>query len=110
MTTRFSVHLPDRISKNIQTRATQTGSSMERVIVEALKRTFSTPPVSPKQSSEQEYALGALIAAGMVRPTKPTPRRVSQRISGKRRSELAKAFSSGKPLSRIVIEDRRERV
>ncbi len=110
MSMKLSVHLPDRISQNIRARAMQTGSSIESVVMDTLKKTFSTAAPKPsKKFSDQERALRALIAAGLVH-SKHTPRRSSRRISPKRREELAESFSKGNPLSQIVIEDRGERV
>lgn len=104
--TKLSVHLPDRISKNIRARAAESGYSVERVVVDALKNTFSIAPKKSKKLSDQTRAVHALIAAGLVRPA----RRPTRRVSAKRRAELAKTFSKGKPLSEIVIEDRGDRV
>jgi DNA-binding NarL/FixJ family response regulator len=109
MSMKLSVHLPDRISQNIRARAIQTGSSIENVVTDTLKKTFSTAPKPSKKFSDQERALRALIAAGLVHP-KRIPRRPSRRISPKRREELAESFSKGKPLSQIIIEGRGERV
>ncbi len=103
------VHLPDRITKNIRERATETGYTVERVVADTLKSTFANAPKKSKSLSERERALRALIAAGLVRPSKNSSRAI-RRVSAKRRAELAKAFSKGKPLSEIVIEDRGERV
>ena len=107
--TKLYVHLPDRITKNIRERAAETGYTIERVVTYTLKNTFATAPKKSKSLSERDRALHALIAAGLVRPAKNSSRR-PPRISAKRRAELAKAFSKGKPLSEIVIEDRGERV
>lgn len=103
------VHLPDRITKNIRERAAETGYTVERVVTDTLKNTFATAPKKSKSLSERERALRALIAAGLVRPSKNSARS-TRRVSAKRRAELAKTFSKGKPLSEIVIEDRGERV
>ncbi|MBI5304567.1 MAG: hypothetical protein HY868_20705 [Chloroflexi bacterium] len=104
--TRLSVHLPEHVSKSIRERADETGYTVERVIVDALKNTFVVTTKKSKKLSEQDRAIHALIAAGLVRPV----RRASRRVSTKRRAELAQAFSKGKSLSEIVIEERGERV
>lgn len=107
MSTKTLVHLPDSVLENIRTCAAQTGSSMEQTIADALQNVFATVP---DVLSEQERAIHALIAAGLVSPVSPAARRSARHISAQRRIELATAFSKGKPLSEIVIEDRGERL
>jgi predicted DNA-binding antitoxin AbrB/MazE fold protein len=55
--------------------------------------------------SEYTRALRVLYNSGLVQ-VKPAERQTGRRISEKRRRELARALSVGKPLSEIVIEER----
>jgi hypothetical protein len=56
---------------------------------------------------EGQRAEAALLASGLVRPSKPA--QSVRRISKVRRAELAKLYAVGGPLSEVIIAEREER-
>lgn len=66
---------------------------------------IQSPRSSNGKRSQGEYAraLRVLQANGLIKPKSRTVRR---RVSEKRRRALVHALSAGKPLSKIVIDDR----
>lgn len=62
----------------------------------------------PAETDEREEVIRILEEAGLLLPPEPLP--VSHiTVSSKKRAELGRKFSVGRPLSEIIIEDREDR-
>jgi plasmid stability protein len=102
------INAPDELVEQLRLRAKATGRSLEEIVLEDLRRatagdaaTAASPgPDGDKQAS----ALAGLAEAKLG----PVLARLVRDVSAERRRELAEKASVGKPLSRIIIEDRGE--
>jgi len=65
-------------------------------------------PTPEETTAHRRRVREALIAAGLSRPLSiPLP--AASPLSSERREELARAFSTGGPLSKLIIEEREGR-
>jgi len=102
--TTLTLELPKDLLRLLQKRAVERGEEPQETALRILER-----ELAPEAKSERERVIEALQAAGLIRPLSEELRQMIDPTITYEEVEAALAKASGKPLSEIIIEQRRER-
>ena len=100
----LTLELPKDLLKLLQERASERGEELQEVALRILERELAA-----EAKSERERVTEVLQAAGLIRPLSEELRQMIDPTVTHEEVEAAFAKAGGKPLSQIIIEQRRER-
>ena len=101
--TTLTLELPKDLLGLLQERASERGQKLQEAALRILQKELAP------EKSEREQVIEALRASGLVRPLSEDLRKMIDPSVTHEEVEAAFARAGGKPLSEIVIEQRRER-
>jgi len=103
--TTLTLELPKDLLSLLQERASERGGQeLQEAALRILQR-----ELAPEAKSEHEHVVDVLQAAGLIRPLSEGLRQIADPTVTHEEVEAAFARAGGKPLSEIIIEQRRER-
>ena len=102
--TTLTLELPKDLLSLLQERASERGQKLQEAALRILQR-----ELIPEVKSEREHVVEVLQAAGLIRPLSEGLRQIADPTITHEEVEAAFARAGGKPLSEIIIEQRRER-
>jgi hypothetical protein len=102
--TTLTLELPRDLLSLLQERASERGQELQDTALRILQK-----ELAPEVKSEREQVIEALRASGLVRPLSEDLRQMIDPTVTHEDVEAAFARAGGKPLSEIIIEQRRER-
>jgi len=100
----LTLELPKDLLKLLQKRAVERGEELQETALRILERELAA-----EAKSERERVIEVLQAAGLIRPLSEELRQMIDSTVTHEEVEAAFAKAGGKPLSQIIIEQRRER-
>ena len=102
--TTLILELPKDLLGLLQKRASERGQELQEAALRILQK-----ELAPEAKSEREHVAEVLQAAGLIRPVSEGLRQIADPTITHEEVEAAFAEAGGKPLSEIIIEQRRER-
>jgi hypothetical protein len=102
--TTLTLELPKDLLRILQERASERGQELQETALRILEK-----ELAPEAKSERERVVEALRASGLVRPLSEELQQMVDPTITHEEVEAAFAKAGGKPLSEIIIEQRRER-
>jgi len=102
--TTLTLELPKDLLRFLQKRAVERGEELHEAALQILEGELAA-----EAKSERERVTEALQAAGLIRPLSEELRQMIDPTVTHEEVEAAFARAGGKPLSEIIIEQRRER-
>ena len=100
----LTLKLPKDLLRLLQKRASEGGQELQETVLRILQK-----ELTPEARSERERVAEVLQASGLVRPLSEELRQMIDPSITHEEVEAALAKAGGKPLSEIIIEQRRER-
>lgn len=100
----LTLELPKDLLRLLQKRASERGQELQEAALRILQK-----ELTPEAKSEREQVIEVLRASGLVRPLSEELRQMIDPSVTHEEVEAAFAEAGGKPLSEIIIEQRRER-
>lgn len=102
--TTLTLELPKDLLRFLQKRAVERGEELQEAALQILERELAA-----EAKSERERVTEVLQTAGLIRPLSEELRQMIDPTVTHEEVEAAFARAGGKPLSEIIIEQRRER-
>jgi len=100
----LTLEMPKDLLAILKKRAVERGEEPQKVALSILQK-----ELAPEAKSERERVIEVLQAAGLIRPLSEELRQIADPTITHEEVEAAFAEAGGKPLSEIIIEQRRER-
>jgi hypothetical protein len=100
----LTLEMPKDLLAILKKRAVERGEEPQKVVLSILQK-----ELAPEAKSERERVVEVLQAAGLIRPLSEELRQMIDPSVTHEEVEAAFARAGGKPLSEIIIEQRRER-